>query len=149
MSQTAPNPMLSTIRYFREEYDEHIRDHYCRAGVCSALFVAPCVNACPAHVDVPAYLSLVAAGRPLDAYRLIRQENPKMEEDLIAYGVKSMKQINLLGSGDAATQGIGIMTEARWKQTYDLMLTSGLLKPIPNWQQAFTTQFVKDLKIMP
>jgi len=76
LGQTAPNPVLSTIRYFREEYDEHIRDHYCRAGVCSALFVAPCVNACPAHVDVPAYLSLVAAGRPLDAYRLIRQENP-------------------------------------------------------------------------
>jgi NADH-quinone oxidoreductase subunit F len=76
LGQTAPNPILSTIRYFREEYDEHIRDHYCRAGVCSDLFLAPCVNACPAHVDVPGYLSLIAAGRPLDAYRLIRQENP-------------------------------------------------------------------------
>ncbi len=76
LGQTAPNPVLSTIRYFREEYDEHIRDRYCRAGVCSALVTAPCVNACPAHVDVPGYLSLVAAGRPLDAYRLIRQENP-------------------------------------------------------------------------
>jgi len=76
LGQTAPNPVLSTVRYFREEYDEHIRDRYCRAGVCSALFTAPCVNACPAHVDVPGYLALVAAGRPLDAYRLIRQENP-------------------------------------------------------------------------
>jgi NADH-quinone oxidoreductase subunit F len=76
LGQTAPNPVLSTIRYFREEYDEHIRDHYCRAGICSSLFTAPCVNACPAHVNVPGYLSLIAAGRPLDAYRLIRQENP-------------------------------------------------------------------------
>ncbi|MCL2463718.1 MAG: FAD-dependent oxidoreductase, partial [Micrococcales bacterium] len=76
LGQTAPNPVLSTIRYFREEYDEHIREHYCRASICSKLFTAPCVNSCPAQVDVPGYLSLVAVGRPLDAYRLIRQENP-------------------------------------------------------------------------
>ena len=38
------------------------------------------------------------------------------------------------------------MTDARWKQTYDLMVASGLLKPNPNWQQAYTLQFVKDLK---
>ncbi|MFO7568354.1 MAG: NADH-ubiquinone oxidoreductase-F iron-sulfur binding region domain-containing protein [Smithellaceae bacterium] len=34
---SAPNPVLSTIRYFREEYDAHIRDHHCPAGVCKAL----------------------------------------------------------------------------------------------------------------
>jgi len=34
---SAPNPVLSTIRYFREEYDAHIRDHRCPAGVCKAL----------------------------------------------------------------------------------------------------------------
>ena len=34
LGQTAPNPVLSTIRYFREEYEEHIRHKYCRAGVC-------------------------------------------------------------------------------------------------------------------
>ncbi len=34
---TAPNPVLSTIRYFREEYDAHIRDRKCPAGVCRAL----------------------------------------------------------------------------------------------------------------
>jgi NADH:ubiquinone oxidoreductase subunit F (NADH-binding)/(2Fe-2S) ferredoxin len=37
LGKTAPNPVLSTIRYFRDEYDEHIRDHRCRAGVCHAL----------------------------------------------------------------------------------------------------------------
>ncbi len=76
LGQTAPNPVLSTIRYFRDEYDEHINDKYCRAGVCSDLFVSPCENACPAGVNVPGYLALVATGRVLDAYRLIRQENP-------------------------------------------------------------------------
>ncbi|MEA4888606.1 MAG: NADH-ubiquinone oxidoreductase-F iron-sulfur binding region domain-containing protein [Clostridiaceae bacterium] len=76
LGQTAPNPVLSTIKYFRDEYDEHIRHHYCRAGVCSDLFLSPCENACPAGVNVPGYIALIAAGRPLDAYNLIRQENP-------------------------------------------------------------------------
>ncbi len=76
LGQTAPNPVLSTIKYFREEYDEHIRQRHCRAGVCSDLFISPCENACPAGVNVPGYIALIAAGRPIDAYNLIRQENP-------------------------------------------------------------------------
>jgi NADH-quinone oxidoreductase subunit F/NADP-reducing hydrogenase subunit HndC len=32
---TAPNPVLTTIRYFRDEYEEHIHDKYCRANVCT------------------------------------------------------------------------------------------------------------------
>ncbi len=38
LGQTAPNPVLSTMRYFWEEYEEHVRDKKCRAGVCTALF---------------------------------------------------------------------------------------------------------------
>ncbi|MBI9099700.1 MAG: 4Fe-4S binding protein [Spirochaetaceae bacterium] len=38
LGKTAPNPVLSTLRYFREEYIEHIRDRKCRAGVCRDLF---------------------------------------------------------------------------------------------------------------
>ena len=76
LGQTAPNPVLSTIKYFREEYEEHIKDKYCRAGVCSELFISPCENTCPANVNVPGYLRLIAAGRFIDAYNLIRQENP-------------------------------------------------------------------------
>ena len=37
LGQSAPNPVLSTIKYFRDEYEEHIRDKKCRAGVCQAL----------------------------------------------------------------------------------------------------------------
>jgi NADH-quinone oxidoreductase subunit F len=76
LGQTAPNPVLSAIKNFREEFDEHIKLKYCRAGVCSDLFVSPCENACPAHVNVPGYTSLVSEGRFIDAYNLIRQENP-------------------------------------------------------------------------
>ena len=55
---TAPNPVLSTIRYFRPEYDAHIHDHRCPAGVCTALITYSidatkctgchaCFRACP------------------------------------------------------------------------------------------------------
>ncbi|GAF82377.1 unnamed protein product, partial [marine sediment metagenome] len=37
LGQTAPNPVLSTIRYFRDEYEAHIQRKKCPAGVCKAL----------------------------------------------------------------------------------------------------------------
>lgn len=76
LGQTSPNPVLSTISNFREEYVDHIEDKHCDAGVCAELFISPCSNACPAKVNVPGYIALIAAGRPMEAYRLIRRENP-------------------------------------------------------------------------
>ncbi len=76
LGQTAPNPVLSTIRHFREEYEEHIRDHHCRAGVCAGLVRAPCLSACPAGVDVPGFVSLVGDKRYAEALRLHRERNP-------------------------------------------------------------------------
>ncbi|MFA6201040.1 MAG: NADH-ubiquinone oxidoreductase-F iron-sulfur binding region domain-containing protein [Bacteroidales bacterium] len=76
LGQTAPNPILSTIRFFRNEYEEHINKKHCRAGVCASMFTSPCVNTCPANVNVNGYVALIAAGRFQDAYNLIMQENP-------------------------------------------------------------------------
>ena len=55
---SAPNPVLSTLKYFREEYDAHIKDHRCPAGVCKALITysinadkctgcGMCIKVCP------------------------------------------------------------------------------------------------------
>ena len=41
LGNSAPNPVLTTIKYFRHEYEEHIHDKYCRAGVCTGLGVSP------------------------------------------------------------------------------------------------------------
>lgn len=76
LGQTAPNPVLSTIRHFGKEYVEHIRDKHCRAGVCSDLVYAPCSSACPADVDIPGYVSLVAENRYAEALQLHRERNP-------------------------------------------------------------------------
>jgi NADH-quinone oxidoreductase subunit F len=76
LGQTAPNPVLSTIRFFRHEYVAHIRDKHCEAGVCPSLVRAPCLSACPAGVDVPQFVSLVAEKRYAEALRLHRERNP-------------------------------------------------------------------------
>ncbi|BCV21723.1 hypothetical protein hamaS1_17920 [Moorella sp. Hama-1] len=43
LGQTAPNPILSTLRYFRDEYEAHVRDKFCPAGVCRDLTRRPAV----------------------------------------------------------------------------------------------------------
>jgi NitT/TauT family transport system substrate-binding protein len=86
---------------------------------------------------------------PAPGNALIKQDNPKMEDDTIAYSVRQMNEMHFFDGGDAAKMGAGIMTEARWKQTYDLMVSAGLLKPIANWQQAYMLDFVKDRKVAP
>jgi len=76
LGQTAPNPVLTTIRYFRDEYEAHIRDKRCPAGVCQELFISPCQNACPVGTDVPLYTSLIGEGRFKEAVAVILDTNP-------------------------------------------------------------------------
>jgi len=76
LGKTAANPVLSTIRHFRHEYVAHIRDKKCPAGVCPGLVRAPCQSACPAGVDVPGFVSLVAEKRFAEALALHRERNP-------------------------------------------------------------------------
>jgi NADH-quinone oxidoreductase subunit F len=76
LGQTAPNPVLSTIRHFRKEYEEHINQRHCEAGVCPGLVRAPCQSGCPAHVDVPGFVSLVSEKRYALALQVHRNRNP-------------------------------------------------------------------------
>jgi NADH-quinone oxidoreductase subunit F len=76
LGQTAPNPVLSTLRHFRDEYVEHIVLKTCRASVCEGLVRVPCQHACPAGVNVPEYLALAGEGRLREAADVIRRRNP-------------------------------------------------------------------------
>ncbi len=58
-----------------------------------------------------------------------------------------MKELKLLNGGDAEKGGIGVMTDARWKDLADFMVSADMLKPTTDWKSAYTTEFVKDLKI--
>jgi NitT/TauT family transport system substrate-binding protein len=83
-------------------------------------------------------------GDPSAANALIKADDPKMSDEQIAFGIKRMNELQIVDGGDAKTMGIGIITEARWKATYDLMVEEGLLAKDT---KGFTTEFVKDLKI--
>jgi NitT/TauT family transport system substrate-binding protein len=87
-------------------------------------------------------------GDPAPANALIKADNPKMGDEQIAFGIKRMNELKVLDGGDAATMGIGTMTEARWKATYDFLVAEGLLDKSVDWTKGFTTEFVKDLKIV-
>ena len=86
---------------------------------------------------------------PAPANALIKKDNPNMTDEQLAYGLARLKENKLIDGGDAAKMGIGIMTDERWKKTYDYMTSAGLLKPEVDYKQAFTTQFVKDLRVLP
>ncbi len=76
LGRTAPNPVLTTIRYFRDEFKEHINKHYCRAAVCKGLVRSPCQNTCPAQIDIPRYIRLIAEGKLSEATAVVREKVP-------------------------------------------------------------------------
>ncbi|MCD6119739.1 FAD-dependent oxidoreductase [bacterium] len=76
LGQTASNPVLSTLRYFRDEYEEHVVQKRCRAFVCADLVGAPCQAACPVGTEAWRYIAQIAHGEYKDAYDTIRRANP-------------------------------------------------------------------------
>jgi len=76
LGQTSPNPVLSTITYFREEYEAHIKEKKCPAAVCDALMISPCQHTCPVGINIPKYVAHIAAGEYREAIDTIRERNP-------------------------------------------------------------------------
>ncbi len=76
LGQTCPNPVISTVKHFRNEYEAHIEEKRCPAAVCDSLVISPCQHTCPAGIDVPAYVAYIAEGKYLEATEVIRERNP-------------------------------------------------------------------------
>ncbi len=76
LGQTAPNPVLTTMRHFRQEFEDHIVSHRCAAGICTELALAPCENSCPLHMNIPRFLELFKEGRMEDAFESVILDNP-------------------------------------------------------------------------
>jgi NADH-quinone oxidoreductase subunit F len=68
--------VLTTIRHFREEYEDHIVARRCRAGVCQELALSPCENSCPLRMNIPRFLELYQEGRLEDAFESVVLDNP-------------------------------------------------------------------------
>ena len=69
----AARMVLKGIRGFRDDFEEHVLRGRCKFELNQPV---PCVSQCPAGVDIPGYVALVAEGRYGDAVRLIRKDNP-------------------------------------------------------------------------
>ncbi len=76
LGQSASNPVISTLRYFREEYERHIVEKRCDAYVCKDLVGAPCQSACPLGTEAWRYVAHIGHGEYEEAYRVIREANP-------------------------------------------------------------------------
>lgn len=86
---------------------------------------------------------------PAPGNALIKKDNPKMTDDLLAWAVTQIRQHHLIDGGDAASEGWGTMTETRWRKTRDFMVSANLLDAATDWKQAYTTEFVQTMQIKP
>ncbi|MBM3334731.1 FAD-dependent oxidoreductase [Candidatus Sumerlaeota bacterium] len=76
LGSSAPNPVLSTLRYFRNEYEAHIKYKTCPAGSCEKLVFTTCKYACPLRTDISTFVAQAARGQWDDAFEAIRKNNP-------------------------------------------------------------------------
>ncbi|MFN2127374.1 MAG: NADH-ubiquinone oxidoreductase-F iron-sulfur binding region domain-containing protein, partial [Anaerolineales bacterium] len=76
LGQSAANPVLSTLKYFRNEYEKHIIEKKCDASVCTELVGAPCQSTCPVGTEAWRYIAHIARGEYEKAYFAIREANP-------------------------------------------------------------------------
>jgi NADH-quinone oxidoreductase subunit F len=76
LGQTAANPVLSTLRYFRAEYEKHVLEKRCPAMVCKEIVSAPCQYICPVDQEASSYIGLIAQKKYAEAFQVIRKDNP-------------------------------------------------------------------------
>jgi len=76
LGQSVPNPVLSTLKFFLQEYEDHILEHRCAGATCDSMVISACQHACPAGIDVPNYVAAIAAKKYEQAVEIIRERNP-------------------------------------------------------------------------
>ncbi len=81
-------------------------------------------------------------GNPTPANELIKRDNPEMTDALLAYGIAKINEYGIVDSGDAKTNGIGAMTEARWRDFFDTMANAGVYPKGLDFHKAYTLRFV-------
>jgi len=86
---------------------------------------------------------------PAPGNALIKKANPEMTEELMDFGVKKMKDYGLVTGGNAKTAGILSMSDARWKQTFDFMVSAGLTPADTDYRKAYTLDLLKGIKVLP
>jgi NitT/TauT family transport system substrate-binding protein len=79
---------------------------------------------------------------PAPAVELIRKDNPDNPDDVVAYAIKVMNESGILMSGDTAKNGLGTMSDERWKSHTRLLQDAGIVPKSYDYRQSYTLQFV-------
>jgi NitT/TauT family transport system substrate-binding protein len=75
--------------------------------------------------------------------KLLLAANPDHGEPLFHYKIKEMKERGMVDGGDAATLGIGAITDARWKEFFETMSAAGVYSPKLDYKAAYTLEFMR------
>jgi NitT/TauT family transport system substrate-binding protein len=86
-------------------------------------------------------------GNAKPANAVIKRQNSEMSDDLIAQAIAKMKSYGIVVSGDAATQGIGTMTDAKWKTFFDTMVADKLYDKSLPYKKAYDLRFIKNVHV--
>ncbi|WP_043003883.1 ABC transporter substrate-binding protein [Comamonas testosteroni] len=87
---------------------------------------------------------------PAPANALIKKDNPNMTDEQLAYSVGKLKEMNMVAGGDAARLGIGVMTDARVKASYDFLVSAKLIDPAKVKQaDAYNLSLIQYIKVLP
>ena len=87
---------------------------------------------------------------PAPGNELIRKENPNMTQEQLDYSVGKLRELGMVTSGDAATRGIGTMSEARLRASYDLMVGAKVIDPAKvDFASTYTLDIINAIKVLP
>jgi NitT/TauT family transport system substrate-binding protein len=86
---------------------------------------------------------------PAPGNALIKRANPQMSDELLAYGLRKLKEYEIVTGGDAHRFGLLTMTEQRWQATIDFLRSAGLAKPEVDYRRAYTLDLVKAVRVVP
>ncbi|WP_332767301.1 ABC transporter substrate-binding protein [Phenylobacterium sp.] len=81
-------------------------------------------------------------GDPKAADALIREDNPEMTQDILDQAREKLKSYGIVESGDAQAGGIGVMTDARWAEFFEVASSQGVYPKDMDFKRAYTLQFV-------
>ena len=86
---------------------------------------------------------------PAPGNKLIQEANPEMTDEQITYSIEKMRAYNLVTGGDAATGGIGVMTDARWTKIHEFMLAAGLVSEDLDIHDVYSLDFLPQEPVLP
>jgi len=79
---------------------------------------------------------------------LIKEANPEITDEQIAFSIDTMKKYKLINGGGAAKSGIGSMTDARWQNLYNLMKKENLLEKDVNIKDVYSLDYLPETPVM-